>query len=33
VAVGRVLFLDGGATWQGDLNLTDKESMLLLRGK
>lgn len=33
VAVGRVLFLDGGAIWQGDLNLMDKELMLLLRGK
>jgi len=33
VSLGRVLFLDGGAIWQGDLNLSDEESMLLLKGK
>jgi hypothetical protein len=33
VPLGRVLLLDSGAIWQGDLDLRDEESMLLLRGK
>jgi len=33
VPLGRVLFLDSGAVWQGDLDLRDEESMLLLKGK
>jgi len=31
--LGRVLLLDSGAIWQGDLDLTDEASMLLLKGK
>jgi hypothetical protein len=33
VPLGRVLLLDSGAIWQGDLDPRDEESMLLLRGK
>jgi len=31
--LGRVLLVDSGAIWQGDLDLTDEASMLLLKGK